>query len=128
MEDVVNLSDYFRFLFALGIVVGLILLLAILLRRFGSGFPSSLGKGRRLGIVESIPLDAKHRLVLLKRDDSEHLVILGQTSDIVVEKDITPPVQTEKESTGQADNTLNNPSKNTPRSHFKKLLANMKST
>lgn len=127
MGDVVNLSDYFRFLFALGIVIGIILLLAILLRRFGSGFPSSLNKGRRLGISESMPLDAKHRLVLIKRDDVEHLVILGHTTDTLIEKNIIPPILTVSDSDEDTDSvTISKPSiiKN---NRFKDLLSHMKS-
>ena len=36
-------------------------------------------------------IDAKHKMVLIKRDDVEHLVILSNTDTIVVEDGIKPP-------------------------------------
>jgi flagellar protein FliO/FliZ len=48
------------------------------------------GRQRRLAIVEVLPLDAKRRLVLLRRDGAEHLVLLGLGGDIVVERSTGP--------------------------------------
>lgn len=126
MEDVVSLSDYFKFLFALGIVIGLILLLALLLRRFGAVFPSAMAKGRRIGVVESIPLDAKHRLILLKRDDKEHLVLLGPTSNCVIETAITPLNDTKEFIEIEETNKSRRPS-NSASQIFKDFLASTKS-
>ena len=75
-----DLDTYFRFLIALVFVLALIGLLAWLARRYGVGGGSvarGAGKSRRLGIVEIAALDAKRRLVLVRRDDVEHLVVLG---------------------------------------------------
>jgi flagellar protein FliO/FliZ len=93
-----DLGEYFRFFLALAFVLVLIAGLAALLRRSGFGerlaaTPSSAGQ-RRLSLVEVRPLDAKHKLVLLRRDDREHLVLLGATSDLLIEGDIpAPPAQ-----------------------------------
>jgi len=85
-----DLETYFRFLLALIFVIGLIALLALAARRFGFGYRMRArdGQARRLSISEIMPLDAKRRLVLLRRDDTEHLVILGPTSQTVVESGI----------------------------------------
>ncbi len=87
-----ELGEYFRFFLALGFVLVLIAGLAALVRRSGFGerltaTPSSVGR-RRLSLVEVRPLDAKHKLILLRRDDREHLVLLGATSDLLIEGDI----------------------------------------
>lgn len=93
-----DLGEYFRFFLALAFVLVLIAGLAALLRRSGFGerlaaTPSSAGV-RRLSLIEVRPLDAKHKLVLLRRDDREHLVLLGATSDLLIESDIAaPPAQ-----------------------------------
>lgn len=93
-----DLGEYFRFFLALAFVLVLIAGLAALLRRSGFGerlaaTPSSAGQ-RRLSLVEVRPLDAKHKLVLLRRDDREHLVLLGAASDLLIESDIpAPPAQ-----------------------------------
>ncbi|MGF1631452.1 MAG: hypothetical protein ACFCUT_18410 [Kiloniellaceae bacterium] len=90
-----ELDEYFRFILALGFVLVLIAGLAALVRRSGFGgrlaiSPSSSGE-RRLALVEVRPLDAKRKLVLLRRDDREHLVLLGAGSDLLIESDIPAP-------------------------------------
>lgn len=90
-----DLGEYFRFFLALGFVLVLIAGLAALVRRSGFGerlaaTPSSTGE-RRLSLVEVRPLDAKRKLVLVRRDDREHLVLLGATSDLLIETDIPAP-------------------------------------
>jgi flagellar protein FliO/FliZ len=82
-------GDYIQFVLALLFVLGLIGLGAVLLRRFGPGGlaygRARGGAGRRLHLIETLPLDARHRLVLLRRDDKEHLVLLGHDSDTLIE-------------------------------------------
>ena len=79
---------YFRFLLALALVLGLILALAWLVRRFGPGARLLPVKGRlrRLSVQEVSTLDARRRLVLLRRDATEYLVLLGPTQDLLLDK------------------------------------------
>ena len=88
-----ELAGYSKFLMALVFVLGLIWLLAALARRMGFGFPASAlkGRGRRLSVVEVTPVDARRRLVLVRRDDTEHLILLGQTGELVIETGIAAP-------------------------------------
>lgn len=80
-------DTYWRFVLALGFVVLLIALCAWLARRLGLGGRLAIRGGpRRLAIIEVLPLDAKRRLVLLKRDEVEHLLLLGNQSDLVIER------------------------------------------
>jgi flagellar protein FliO/FliZ len=81
---------YFRFALALVLVLGLIALLAWMLRRFGMGMKMS--KGRRLGVSEVQMLGPRHKMMLVRRDEVEHLVILGPAGETVVETGIKPPV------------------------------------
>lgn len=86
------LDAYLRFFFALVFVLALIALLAWLARRFG--FAGALARprsARRLSVVESLSLDARHRLVLVRRDAIEHLVLLGAAGDRLIESAIEPP-------------------------------------
>jgi flagellar protein FliO/FliZ len=80
---------FIQAVFALILVVGLIFAVAWAARRMGLGgrFAAVRGK-RRLAVVEVLPLDGKRRLVLLRRDGAEHLVILGVQGDVVVETGI----------------------------------------
>lgn len=89
-----DVYGYAKFVLALVFVLGLIGLLAVAARRWGLGLPQAKvrrGQDKRIGMVEVAPLDAKRRLVLVKRDDVEHLIILGQDGETVVETNITPP-------------------------------------
>lgn len=78
---------------SLAFVLALIGLFGLLLKRFGpgAGLPVRRKADRRLGIVEVLPLDARRRLVLVRRDEVEHLLLLGMGDDRVVETHITPP-------------------------------------
>lgn len=85
-----ELSAYFRFVAALLFVLGIIGVFALLARRFvpGARNINRRGSKRRLSVVEVIPVDTKRRMVLIKRDDTEHLVMLGPNGDTVVERNI----------------------------------------
>ncbi|HAI31958.1 MULTISPECIES: flagellar biosynthetic protein FliO [unclassified Thalassospira] len=85
-----ELSAYFRFVAALLFVLGIIGVFALLARRFVPGARNINRRGvkRRLSVVEVVPVDTKRRLVLLKRDDTEHLVMLGPNGDTVIERNI----------------------------------------
>lgn len=86
-------GTYLRFVLALLFVLALIGLAAWLVRRFGLAGAVVLPRGRqrRLSVVESVAVDGKHRLVLLRRDEVEHLVLLGPGPHLLVESGITPP-------------------------------------
>lgn len=80
---------YWRFVGALFLVVALIFAVAWLAKRLGLGGRIATARGkRRLIIQEVLPLDGKRRLVLLKRDGVEHLLLIGLTADVVVETGI----------------------------------------
>ena len=86
-----DLAEYVRFFLALGFVLVLIAGLAALVRRSGLGDRLAVAKSngpRRLELVEVRPIDAKRKLVLIRRDDREHLVLLGHGSDLLIESAI----------------------------------------
>ena len=45
-------------------------------------------KGQRLGITEFHEIDKTRRIVLVRRDDIEHLVMIGGNQDMVIESNI----------------------------------------
>lgn len=85
-------TSLLRGLLALIFVLALIGVLTALARRFGWGYSGRFrrDRGHRLSISETIPLDARRRLVLVRRDDVEHLLLLGAGSapDVLVEAGI----------------------------------------
>ncbi|GEO80302.1 flagellar biosynthetic protein FliO [Pararhodospirillum oryzae] len=80
-----DLDHSARFFLVLIFVLGLIFLLAFLVRRFGPGLTGRWRPGRRLSVVEVMAVDPKRRLVLIRRDDTEHLLLIGGTTDVVIE-------------------------------------------
>ena len=88
-----DISDYLRFGLALVFVLGLIGLMATVARRAGFGFPIKAIKSRdrrRISIVEVTPLDGRRRLVLVRCDDKEHLLLIGPNTELVVANNISP--------------------------------------
>jgi flagellar protein FliO/FliZ len=76
-----SLADFARAFFALAITLGLVGLAAFLARRFGPEWMVRLQRpkaDRRLVIVESLPLDPARRLVLVRLDSTERLLLLGE--------------------------------------------------
>lgn len=99
-----DVSNYVRFVAALLFVLALIAFATWLAKRFGlGGRVNAVKRGeRRLQIIEAMTVDAKHRAILIRRDDVEHLVLLGPTADVVVETGISAPPAGTKPGTGNA--------------------------
>jgi flagellar protein FliO/FliZ len=82
---------------ALGIVLVLIVLglwLLKLLTKATSG--AGRARNRRLAVVDSLMIDQKRQLLIVRRDDVEHLILTGSTQDIVLETGIpaeAPPAR-----------------------------------
>ncbi|MBY0562811.1 MAG: flagellar biosynthetic protein FliO [Hyphomonadaceae bacterium] len=75
--------DWARALFALLATLALIGLAAYGARRLGMMQPGAPSE-RRMRIVESLMLDPRRRLVIVRCDAREHLLLLGPTGDLVV--------------------------------------------
>jgi flagellar protein FliO/FliZ len=60
------------------VVLGLLALAFWLLRQFGSGRVSATTRGRqpRLAVIDQATVDSRRRLVLIRRDNVEHLLII----------------------------------------------------
>jgi flagellar protein FliO/FliZ len=73
--------DIVRMFAALAVTLGLIGLASWGMRRFGPDAMTRLSmtrKERRLTLVESLVLDPARRLVLVRLDDEERLILLGE--------------------------------------------------
>lgn len=72
-----------------------LLLVMLLIVRFMRGLtPGTFVTGNRnrrprLAVIEARAVDSQRRLLLVRRDDVEHLVLIGGPGDIVVEQGIT---------------------------------------
>ncbi len=88
-----NLSPAIKYVIAFAIIFVLLALFALILRRLTGGrmsMTSERGRARqpRLGIVDVYDLDRQRQLILLRRDNVEHLLLVGGPNDVVVETNI----------------------------------------
>ena len=81
----IDLDAALRFIAAFALVIGLIALMAYAAKRWrGFGNRGPGGGGRRLQVVEALGIDAKRRLVLIRADGREHLLMVGGETDLVI--------------------------------------------
>lgn len=95
---------YLRVVLSLTLVLGLIGIFAFITRKFGGRRFGPKG-GRRLSIQEMAPIDQRRRLILVKRDEVEHLILIGGTNDLVIESGIAPAIPDASTSAGAASGT-----------------------
>src|ERR1051326_8762668 len=79
------------FFFAFVAVLALIGVAAWLVRRFATnrlGANTNRGRMPRLAVIDAAAVDGRRRLVLVRRDNIEHLLMIGGPTDIVVESNI----------------------------------------
>jgi flagellar protein FliO/FliZ len=83
------------FVFAFVAVLALIGVAAWLVRRFATnrlGANPNRGRMPRLAVIDAAAVDGRRRLVLVRRDNVEHLLMIGGPTDIVVEPNIVRAV------------------------------------
>ena len=90
MEHVIGYADFLRMIVALIFVLALILLALYLTRKYGKGwgFQHTPPSKRRLQILESLPVGPKQRLMIIRRDNKEHLLVIGQENATIIEKNL----------------------------------------
>ena len=79
------------FILAFVAVLVLIGVAAWLVRRYATsrlGTNTNRGRMPRLAVIDAAAVDGRRRLVLVRRDNVEHLLMIGGPSDIVVEPNI----------------------------------------
>ena len=80
-----DVLDYLKFLAALVFVLALIGALAYFARRHGLGgmVAPIRSHDRRLSLIESLPIDPRHRLILARRDNVEYVLLVGNTNLVI---------------------------------------------
>ncbi len=83
-----DLIDFARYLGALLLVLGLVGGAGLAARRFGLGGLVKPAATRRLAVVETLTLGPRQRLMIIRRDGVEHLVMSGPEGTKVIETGI----------------------------------------
>jgi hypothetical protein len=87
----IELPTFGKVIVALVVVVGLLGGVMWALRRFGAerfGGAAARGRQPRLAVIDAAAVDGRRRLVLIRRDNVEHLLMIGGPTDVVVEPNI----------------------------------------
>jgi flagellar protein FliO/FliZ len=85
--DLIDIARYFG---ALLLVLALVGLAGLAARRFGVPGVMRSNDTRRLSVVETLMIGQRQRLLLVRRDDVEHLIVIGSDGTHVVESGIAP--------------------------------------
>ena len=82
-------STFITAILALGIVLVLIVLGLWALKVFFRASNTFVrGRNRRLTVVDQVSIDQKRQLLIVRRDNVEHLILVGGAQDLVVESGI----------------------------------------
>ncbi|MER9950611.1 hypothetical protein [Mesorhizobium sp. M0047] len=76
--------------FAALVLLVIVLVIVKLVRNltFGTFVAGGRNRKTRLAVMDATAVDSHRRLVLVRRDDIEHLLLIGGPTDLVVERDI----------------------------------------
>ena len=81
------LTPYMNYFITAGIALAVLIVGLLIYKALGG--PVMGRKGQRLGISEYHEIDKTRRLVLVRRDETEHLLLIGGGQDIVIESGIS---------------------------------------
>ena len=102
-----EIADYLRFAAAFVFIIALIGGCAWGAKRFGlaSRLQGGTTTTHRLSIVEIRPIDMKRKLILIRRDNVEHLILIGPDRELLIENAIiAPKAHPEARSEAQSEN------------------------
>lgn len=76
--------------FAALVLLVIVLVIVKLIRSltFGTFVAGGRNRKTRLAVMDATAVDSQRRLVLVRRDDIEHLLLIGGPTDVVIETDI----------------------------------------
>jgi len=84
-----GLARGLAFAISLGIVLILIALFVMILKRLtGTRLANGRNRQPRIAVMDATNIDTRRRLLLIRRDNVEHLILVGGPTDVVVEQNI----------------------------------------
>lgn len=89
--ELMDTAQVMKFVAALLFVLSLMAMLALVMRRINNGGSVMPVSRRRLKLVETLPIDPRRRLAIIRCDDREHLLILGTNGETVIETNLKAP-------------------------------------
>ncbi len=80
-----DVVDFMRYVGALAVVLGLLGTAFVVARKYGLPGVVAPQGSRRLAVAETLMIDGRHRAILLRRDDTEHLIVIGPSGTTAIE-------------------------------------------
>ncbi|WP_413154627.1 hypothetical protein [Bartonella sp. cb54] len=80
-DAIINFVLFIMVIIAIAVII-------MFLRHLNTGNSDKKKHPRRLIICDTIAIDRTRHLILVRRDDTEHLILIGGSTDIVIESDI----------------------------------------
>ncbi len=77
-----DIADALRYLAALALVLALVGAAGLALRRYG--LPGIVGRSCRLQVVEALILSKTHRLIIVRCDGAEHVLVTAPQGATVI--------------------------------------------
>ncbi len=71
-------------------IVAIIIVVWLLKFAFNASRNGLGNRMKRLGVITTTPVDNKRQLVIVRRDNKEHLIMIGGPNDVVIETGIDP--------------------------------------
>lgn len=78
--------EYINFVLSLLAVLALLYAVLWCVKKFGLAQVSVKSQGKRLKLIEVLPIDAKKRIVLFQKDDLEYTIFVGESDEFVIEE------------------------------------------
>jgi|GEM_PF-1408840 len=93
IESTFNVSGGVTQVIAVFLALAVVLLLFslfifVLKRLMGANAPQSRSRQPRVAVMDNAVVDSRRRLILIRRDNVEHLLLVGGPTDVVVEQNI----------------------------------------
>ena len=90
VDKILNSQSVQLGLAAVAFLIALLLVIVIARMLMGGRLrlPGSRARQARLGIVDAFDLDRQRQLIIVRRDNTEHLIMIGGPNDLVIESEI----------------------------------------
>ena len=85
---------YFNAVLGLFFIIGLIFLCAYVARKFNLAQTLAKRPDMRVKVLFRTNIDARNKIVLVRKDDTEHLLMVGPSHSLLIE---SSPVKTQEE-------------------------------
>ena len=88
-------DQYYLFVLALAVVLAALYGVVLVLKKLGigQGMHYAANADKKLSVIETKAVDIKRKLIRVRNDDTEHLILIGPNADLLLETYTAKPVK-----------------------------------